>query len=177
MKENKMRHITKESWFIKGIYESDGITPKQDRPTMPYSFFLGNEVTFQQLEVGAPMLFDRVWTSPVEEVAEQRSELVVVTANTIYVFSKVKPDVPRLVLKSDNPYETMNIHTPSGYKVIYAFPENGWDDTEKYNESIGLVVGETYTVEDTEVYSSYTTVYLKEFPDKSFNSVNFANAE
>ena len=36
-----------------------------------------------------------------------------------------------------------------------------------------LEVGKTYTVEDVEIYSWYTLVYLKEFPDKGFNSVMF----
>ena len=40
-----------------------------------------------------------------------------------------------------------------------------------------LEVGKTYTVEDVEVYSWYTLVYLKEFPDKGFNSVIFEEIE
>lgn len=40
-----------------------------------------------------------------------------------------------------------------------------------------LEVGETYTVENVEVHSWHTLVYLKEFPGKEFNSVVFEEIE
>ena len=41
-----------------------------------------------------------------------------------------------------------------------------------YNHHL-LEVGKIYTVEDVEVHSRHTLVYLKEFPGVSFNSVVF----
>ena len=51
---------------------------------------------------------------------------------------------------------------------------NGDDDSlvaNTYNHL--LEVGKTYTVEDVEIHSWHTIVYLKEFPGKTFNSVLF----
>lgn len=36
-----------------------------------------------------------------------------------------------------------------------------------------LKLGEIYTLEKHEVHSFHTKIYLKEFPDKVFNSVHF----
>jgi hypothetical protein len=40
-----------------------------------------------------------------------------------------------------------------------------------------LTEGETYTVDEVEVHSWHTKIYLKEFPDKKFNSVSFIPVE
>ena len=40
-----------------------------------------------------------------------------------------------------------------------------------------LTVGETYTVTKVEVHRWYTYVYLEEFPDHRFNSVQFEEIE
>ena len=69
---------------------------------------------------------------------------------------------------------TMNIRTPAGQKVRYAFPENGYPYQQDV-ASAHLQVGGVYTVERTEIDSWTTDVYLKEFPDVRFNSVLFEN--
>jgi hypothetical protein len=38
-----------------------------------------------------------------------------------------------------------------------------------------LTPKQTYTVDHTEIHSSYTKVFLVEFPDKGFNSIWFCN--
>ena len=38
-----------------------------------------------------------------------------------------------------------------------------------------LTHGQTYTVDHTEIHSSYTKVFLVEFPNKGFNSIWFCN--
>lgn len=45
-----------------------------------------------------------------------------------------------------------------------------------YNHYL-LEVGKEYTVVDVEVHAWYTILRLKEFPDKTFNSVVFADIE
>lgn len=42
-----------------------------------------------------------------------------------------------------------------------------------YPSRMILDIGEKYTVENVDVHSWYTDIYLKEFPDKKFNSVVF----
>lgn len=161
--------------FIEKIYESDGVTPKKDRSSMPYSFLVGAKVQILNMQVGTSLVCNKFRTSEILEVEDIEDRVKVVTKNTIYIFNKNKVEVPKFNLK--NLDETMNIYTPAGYKVMYAFPESGYELDKEYNEKIGLVVGQEYTVSGTDVGGSYTTVYLEEFPDESFNSVNFANAE
>ena len=70
--------------------------------------------------------------------------------------------------------EDMEIFALKGYKVRVTekSKRNGNDyDIEKVKEH--LTVGETYTVDYTNVHSSSTDVYLEEVPDVRFNSVNF----
>jgi hypothetical protein len=66
----------------------------------------------------------------------------------------------------------MDIYATNGDRVCYAnFLAGGDDDyvkCEKY-----LTRGGVYTVDKTVVHNYYTTVYLLEFPDISFNSVMF----
>lgn len=70
----------------------------------------------------------------------------------------------------------MNIYAKEGDKVVF-LNENGYDHEPEYARECGLVEGETYTVECTEVGGWRTEVYLQEFPGKSFNSVMFRDAE
>jgi hypothetical protein len=46
------------------------------------------------------------------------------------------------------------------------------DDPRKY-----LKIGEVYTVLQVEPHKWHTKLYLKEFPDKKFNSVHFRKSE
>lgn len=70
----------------------------------------------------------------------------------------------------------MNIYALEGHRVVCDTYEAGYpverEDAEKH-----LVIGQTYTVDRTEVGGWSTCVYLKEFPGKGFNSVFFKDAE
>lgn len=68
----------------------------------------------------------------------------------------------------------MNIYAEHGDKVIFAFPNNGYqsdaDQCAKY-----LKLDETYTVDHTMAHRSSTDVFLIEVPGQRFNSVMFAD--
>ena len=66
----------------------------------------------------------------------------------------------------------MDIYSPHGTKVIFAFPDNGYEPDIKRAKEY-LAVGFEYTVDSTIVHGSYTDVILKEFPNVKFNSVQF----
>lgn len=72
----------------------------------------------------------------------------------------------------------MNIYAKKGDKVTVTEDsiKSGYkcdiEKAEKY-----LKVGNIYTVEKTNVFSSYTEVYLQEFPDIEFNSVQFIDSK
>lgn len=66
----------------------------------------------------------------------------------------------------------MNIYAKEGDKVIYCNPNNGYQSDKNQCDRL-LKIGEVYTVNSTDVGSSYTDVYLKEFPMEVFNSVMF----
>lgn len=68
--------------------------------------------------------------------------------------------------------ETMNIYAQKGAKVKFAFPTFGYEYQQEKALKF-LRIGSIYTVERTEVYASYTHVYLVEVPDIPFNSVHF----
>jgi hypothetical protein len=72
---------------------------------------------------------------------------------------------------------SMNIYSPEGTKVIALFDNDGnlmnGHDSEKEAASQHLEPNKVYTVDKTEVHSWYTKVYLKDFPNVSFNSVHF----
>jgi hypothetical protein len=68
--------------------------------------------------------------------------------------------------------EELDLNTPPGSKVIYARTEAGYS-IESSKEM--LYPGNVYTVDHLEVGRSYTSVYLKEFPNQAFNSVVFLN--
>jgi len=70
--------------------------------------------------------------------------------------------------------ETMNIYAEKGAKLVF-LNRNGRDHESAEARKHGLTEGAIYTVERTEVGGWYTDVYLQEFPDKSFNSVMFAD--
>lgn len=65
----------------------------------------------------------------------------------------------------------MNIHAKKGTKVRYT-GKNGYDaDLQQANQY--LVVGEIYTVENTNVSGWSTSVLLQEIHKQRFNSVHF----
>lgn len=53
--------------------------------------------------------------------------------------------------------------------------ENNWGSCDPIKGN--LKVGETYTVDRVEVHSWHTKVWLKELPNKVFNSVHFMQVE
>ena len=70
----------------------------------------------------------------------------------------------------------MDIYAESGTKVkfIEDSPSKGQINWGGHDSPIGVLnVGSEYTIERTDVRSSHTKVFLKEFPDKQFNSVWF----
>lgn len=68
----------------------------------------------------------------------------------------------------------MNIYAEKGDKVIVTKDsiKRGYD-ADKDRAKKYLDVGKVYTVEKLNVYSTHSWVYLLEFPDKVFNSVQF----
>lgn len=68
--------------------------------------------------------------------------------------------------------KTMNIHAQEGDKVIFAYPDNGWE-WQKEHALKYLTINTEYTIDFTDVHSSSTDIYLKEFPEVKFNSVQF----
>jgi len=70
-----------------------------------------------------------------------------------------------------------NIYAPSGTRVRFigsTKDQVNWGGNDDPIQC-GLKVGETYTVQSTEVHSQHTKVYLREFPGKRFNSVSFSD--
>jgi hypothetical protein len=75
-------------------------------------------------------------------------------------------------------FESMNIYALKGHKVKVTEQSSisGWDgDSEKVKKH--LEIGKEYTVEKTHVHQSSTDVFLQEFPDMHFNSVNFVDVK
>lgn len=66
----------------------------------------------------------------------------------------------------------MDIYSPPGTKIIFDRPDAGWPGDQALCKKY-LKLGQTYTIEQTLVYSSRTEVYLEEVPTVPFNSVNF----
>ena len=66
----------------------------------------------------------------------------------------------------------MDINSPKGTKVIYAFPDAGYEYQIKIAQK-HLILNNVYTVEYTHIYSWRTDVYLKEVPNIAFNSCLF----
>lgn len=72
--------------------------------------------------------------------------------------------------------ETMDIHARKGTKVKYSYPTFGY----KYQQEKALKflkVGNIYTIDRTEVHSSFTHVYFEEIPGIPFNSVFFEDVK
>jgi len=75
------------------------------------------------------------------------------------------------ILKSKPNLEPMDIYSKEGTQVMYT-GEGGYNHHKEYADEY-LKVGEIYTVDYTEVDRWHTDVYLKEVPNKAFNSVHF----
>ena len=71
--------------------------------------------------------------------------------------------------------ESIDIYSKEGTKVRYT--GSGGYTYERYYANKHLKVGEIYTIDHTNVFDYHTDVYLKEVPDKAFNSVHFVDAE
>ena len=70
---------------------------------------------------------------------------------------------------------SMNINAEEGDKVVFAFPDSGMGNGAYAAKHLEL--GKTYTVKYVDIGGWQSDVYLKEIPDKSFNSVHFADVE
>lgn len=66
----------------------------------------------------------------------------------------------------------LDIDAQPGTKVIYAYTDTGYPYDQKIAGKY-LTVGGIYTIAYMDVHSSSTEVFLKEFPNVSFNSVIF----
>lgn len=66
----------------------------------------------------------------------------------------------------------MDIYSRRGTKVEFT-GRGGGDWSREHAKKAGLVIGQVYTVEYTDVHSSSTDVHLLEFPGTSFNSCLF----
>jgi len=69
--------------------------------------------------------------------------------------------------------DTMSIYSEEDDLVVYKYPNNGYDHDQQTARKY-LNIDQVYTVDFTDVHSSSTDVYLKDFPNVSFNSVQFA---
>lgn len=57
--------------------------------------------------------------------------------------------------------------------ATFAHPDYGYPYQQEHCKVLGLEVGKSYEMHKIEVGSSSSTVYLKDFPGKYFNSVLF----
>lgn len=71
---------------------------------------------------------------------------------------------------------SMNIYAGHGTKVVFANPLDGYPHDQDMAAK-HLTVGETYTVDHTDVRDWYTNVFLVEVPKVVFNSVMFDDVE
>jgi len=68
----------------------------------------------------------------------------------------------------------MDIYSIPGTKVKFVGSSKDQVQWGSHDDPEGLLIfGQEYTIDHTEVHSSYTKVYLKEFPSKHFNSCLF----
>ncbi len=79
-------------------------------------------------------------------------------------------------LNFSEPPETMDIYSKPGSKVVFEYPENGYEYDKEQALKL-LRVGGIYTVERTCVYPSSTEVYFEEVKGASFNTVLFKSLE
>lgn len=70
--------------------------------------------------------------------------------------------------------KTMSVDTKPGEKLLFAFPENGYESCRKHVRE-HLVPGHVYTLADIAVSQSSTRIQLAECPGVWFNSVHFIN--
>ena len=68
----------------------------------------------------------------------------------------------------------MDIYSTQGTKVIFSNPIWGYESDQEIAKK-NLKIGSEYTIEKTNIWSSHTLVYLKEFPWIEFNSVMFTD--
>lgn len=75
--------------------------------------------------------------------------------------------------------DSMDINSPEGTKVMGLFKDgsllNGYD-FQKIDAERFVKPNIKYTVDHTVVHSWSSEVYLKEFPEHSFNTVHFIHA-
>lgn len=71
---------------------------------------------------------------------------------------------------------SMNIYAGHGTKVVFANPDAGYQHDQD-TAAKHLTVGETYTVDHTDIHSWHTNVFLVEVPKVLFNSVMFNDVE
>ena len=69
----------------------------------------------------------------------------------------------------------MSVMTQPGMLVVFVDPNCGYNCHKEQVKRLGLVVGQTYTVETIDVGRSSTSLTLLEFPGEHFNSVHFCN--
>lgn len=67
----------------------------------------------------------------------------------------------------------MNIYAKAGASVILWCPRNGYERDQVQIKELKMTRLKTYTVERTEVGQCHTALFLKEFPGRVFNTVNF----
>ncbi len=69
-----------------------------------------------------------------------------------------------------------NIYAKEGTKVVFDNPNWGYQSHMEFSKSF-LSEGQVYTVDYTRVGSWHSDVFLKEFPGKAFNTVQFTEVE
>lgn len=68
----------------------------------------------------------------------------------------------------------LNINIPKGTKVMFTGQDKYQRQWGGHDEADGVLsIGQVYTVERINTYSSRTLVWLEEVPNKHFNSVCF----
>ena len=68
-----------------------------------------------------------------------------------------------------------DIYAPEDERVVFEYPNAGYQHDQD-TAAKHLTLGDTYTIERTEVGGWHTDYFLKEVPGVSFNSVHFAPA-
>lgn len=59
------------------------------------------------------------------------------------------------------------------YYAKFMYPNNGRECDREHIKKLGIKKGIFYEVKTVSIGQSSTTIYLKDFPNTSFNSVNF----
>lgn len=79
---------------------------------------------------------------------------------------------PKVEDESD-PFETMDIYSKSGSKLVFT-GKNGHDWQQEEARQL-MEIGQVVTLSYADIGQSSTSISLKEFPGKCFNSVMFKN--